>query len=141
MITLRFNARALEWRATATFPYKNDSKYNEYDYTGYGSTPELATIDLLERLATERYPYYYTYYADAHTTDYKPVITYNRHHELWQCEVKFASANPFGSSDTLAARADSPDVAHTAALLALTAETLHIPRSQSRTAETLFTLL
>lgn len=139
MITTTYTRHNCSWKAVARFPHAlNPYKYHEYDYKGWGKTPQEATNDLMSQLAANEYVYDYIYFIPERLIRYNPITRYNHWDKAFFCEIQYE--RPDLSESSVLGQGSTPDNAFAAAILAIAIDGVHIPPNQSRTAEDLFTV-
>jgi hypothetical protein len=133
-------SKITEWEAVAQFPHANNPyKYHEYDYRGFGDSPQEATNSLMEQLEANTFVYDYTYFIPERLTLYSPATCYDADYKTWYVEIEFQQADS-GDTDVMVALGDTPRQAIKSALATLPARGVYVPPGQRREAEDLFTV-
>lgn len=139
MITTTYMRHDKSWKAVARFPHAvNPYKYHEYNYRGYGKTPEEATNELMAQLAANEYVYDFIYFIPERLTRYRPTIRYNHWDNAFFCEMEFEHQN--GETSSVLGEGETPQDAFSAALLAISLQGVYLPPNQLRKASDLFTV-
>jgi hypothetical protein len=133
-------SKANKWTAVAQFPHAiNPYKYHEFDYRGFGSTPDEATNSLMSQLEANTFVYDYIYFIPERLTRYAPATYYDTEHKIWCIKMEYQQQDS-GDTDIVLAFGNTPQVAAIRLASVFTQCGAYIPPNQRRTANDLFSI-
>jgi hypothetical protein len=139
MIVHRYT-KSQGWTAVARFPHAiNPYKYHEYDYRGFGRSPQEATNSLMGQLEANTYVYDYIYFIPERLTRYSPATYYDEMNKIWCAKMEYQQKDG-GDTDIALVFGATPHDAHIRLASVFTQCGAYIPPNQRRAAEDLFSL-
>jgi hypothetical protein len=140
MIITTYVKHSNSWKAVAQFPHANNPyKYHEYDYRGFGKTPQEATNELMAQLEANYFVYDFIYFIPERLTRYQPETYYDVNYNTWCVKMEYRQGDG-GDTDIVLVFGDTPHAAFTRLAAAFSPRGVYLPPSQRRTAEDLFTI-
>jgi len=134
------HTKTLGWTATAQFPHANNPyKYHEFDYRGFGESPQEAIGSLMAQLEANTFVYDYIYFIPERLTRYSPATYYDSEHKLWCVKMEYQQRDG-GDDDVVLVFGDTPQAAHIRLASVFAQCGAYLPPNQLRTAEDLFTV-
>jgi len=132
--------KTLGWIATAQFPHANNPyKYHEFDYRGFGESPQEAIGSLMAQLEANTFVYDYIYFIPERLTRYSPATYYDSEHKLWCVKMEYQQRDG-GDTDVVLVFGDSPEAALSRLFESAIRRGVHVSPEQAREAQDLLTV-